>query len=295
MMILDAISYLKVRIKDWNVHPLKGEYLHVRCCAHILNLVVNNGLKDLHVSINKIRNVVRFVRVSPVEWNLRIWDHARVFVRFLNFLYYVTNKVLGFLYVTSILHEFNTLKTLTNSLDPLLGSMTGKMKSNHDKYWRNIKTINMVAFIVSMWDLDFFQYKLQFVEWSFEEVYDKEDAEFLSGRVKETFNKMFNRYGFFHENSETQSTQTLRKMKTYNTTIVDTSFTKEFKKDINKGKAVNKNEVNLYLMDTLEKTTKTFDILNWWKVNSSKYHTLGQIAKDVLVICALTIASKYEI
>nr|KYP73700.1 Putative AC9 transposase [Cajanus cajan] len=60
-----AISYLKSRMKDWNTHPLKGIHLHVRCCAHILNLVVNDGLKDYHESISRIRNVVRYVRASP--------------------------------------------------------------------------------------------------------------------------------------------------------------------------------------------------------------------------------------
>ena len=60
-----AICYLKSRMEDWNSHPLKGEHLHVRCCAHILNLVVNDGLKEMHESISKIRNAIRFVRVSP--------------------------------------------------------------------------------------------------------------------------------------------------------------------------------------------------------------------------------------
>jgi len=31
------------------------------CCAHILNLVMSDGLKELHNSIINIRNVVRFV------------------------------------------------------------------------------------------------------------------------------------------------------------------------------------------------------------------------------------------
>ena len=39
--------------------------MHVRCCAHIVNLIVCAGLKDIDDSMVKIRNVVRFVRSSP--------------------------------------------------------------------------------------------------------------------------------------------------------------------------------------------------------------------------------------
>ena len=35
------------------------------CYAYILNLLVNDGLKDMHDSISKIRNAVRYVRTSP--------------------------------------------------------------------------------------------------------------------------------------------------------------------------------------------------------------------------------------
>ncbi|KAI4357097.1 hypothetical protein L6164_001066 [Bauhinia variegata] len=63
-VIVDEHPFKK-RIKSLNVLVLDGELLHVHCCAHILNLIVNDGLKDIHASIFSIRNAVRFVRSSP--------------------------------------------------------------------------------------------------------------------------------------------------------------------------------------------------------------------------------------
>ncbi|KAL6861856.1 hypothetical protein ACP4OV_017556 [Aristida adscensionis] len=60
-----AISYLKTISKDWEGVILSNEFLHIRCCAHIVNLIVKSGLKYISTSITKIRNVVRYVRSSP--------------------------------------------------------------------------------------------------------------------------------------------------------------------------------------------------------------------------------------
>ena len=59
-----TIEYLGRKTKD-RVGSLLGlEFLHMRCCAHILNLIVQDGLKDLNESIVKVRNVVRYVKSS---------------------------------------------------------------------------------------------------------------------------------------------------------------------------------------------------------------------------------------
>ena len=63
-----AIAYLLRRMRDWNGSTLlNGEFMHMRCCAHILNLIVNDGLKEIDTSIAKIRAACKFVRSSPAR------------------------------------------------------------------------------------------------------------------------------------------------------------------------------------------------------------------------------------
>ncbi|TYK27167.1 putative transposase [Cucumis melo var. makuwa] len=62
-----AIAYLVKKFKGRNGLVLDGEFIHIRCCAHILNLIVSDALKDLYVSIIRIRNAVKYVRSSPAR------------------------------------------------------------------------------------------------------------------------------------------------------------------------------------------------------------------------------------
>ncbi|KAJ0814661.1 putative ribonuclease H-like superfamily, hAT-like transposase, RNase-H [Helianthus annuus] len=62
-----AIQHLQKVFNHWECSVLKGEFLHMRCAAHILNLVVKDGLTTLSLPIKKIRALVKYVRSSPAR------------------------------------------------------------------------------------------------------------------------------------------------------------------------------------------------------------------------------------
>lgn len=61
-----ALSYLSRNMSAWNGNALlNGDYMHLRCCAHILNLIVSDGLSLIDSSIIKIRDACKHVKSSP--------------------------------------------------------------------------------------------------------------------------------------------------------------------------------------------------------------------------------------
>ena len=47
-----------------------------------------------------------------------------------------------------------------------------------------------------------------------------------------------------------------------------------------------------YLNEASEKNREGFDILAWWKVNSTRYVILSEVARDVMAIPVSTVASE---
>ncbi|CAN1338966.1 Zinc finger BED domain-containing protein RICESLEEPER 2 [Linum perenne] len=62
-----AIQHIKSLFDNRNTSVCDGQFLHVRCVAHIINLVVSDGLGEISTSVRKIREAVRYVKQSPAR------------------------------------------------------------------------------------------------------------------------------------------------------------------------------------------------------------------------------------
>lgn len=65
-----AVRLLKENISYKHTLPLMGKIFHVRCCAHILNLLVQDGLSAIKDIIFKVRESVKYVTASEGRINL---------------------------------------------------------------------------------------------------------------------------------------------------------------------------------------------------------------------------------
>ena len=59
-----ALEFLQADLKPINKFPLDGKFFHVRCCAHILNILVQCGLSEIGDIIHNIRESVKYIGKS---------------------------------------------------------------------------------------------------------------------------------------------------------------------------------------------------------------------------------------
>ncbi|XP_016466536.1 zinc finger BED domain-containing protein RICESLEEPER 2-like [Nicotiana tabacum] len=62
-----SIREVPKQLTTWGTKIMNGKHLYVRCMAHILNLIVQDGLKEIDVSIKRVRQDVRYIRLFPAR------------------------------------------------------------------------------------------------------------------------------------------------------------------------------------------------------------------------------------
>ncbi|XP_058111001.1 zinc finger BED domain-containing protein RICESLEEPER 4-like [Magnolia sinica] len=140
------------------------------------------------------------------------------------------------------------------------------------------------------------RYKLKYVKFCYSEDYEPAMVIELTKKIRETFNRIYDEYQKL-QSVDSSSSQAIFDMDV-DQSISCTSeqlislkskFQKHLEEEENYG---GKSKVDKYLEESCEKDDPNFKILNWWKVNSSKYQVLSQVARDILAIPVSTVASE---
>ncbi|KAL1558990.1 hypothetical protein AAHA92_09384 [Salvia divinorum] len=123
-----AIGVVKTHMELMNIDILGGKYFHMRCVVHILNLIVKDGLKEIGISIRRVRETVRWLKSSPQRWGL--W--AKV-------LDYLGDKIdLKKKLCMNVPTQWNSTYLMLESAIPYAEAFTtfGNMNSSFGKYLR---------------------------------------------------------------------------------------------------------------------------------------------------------------
>ncbi|KAF7152365.1 hypothetical protein RHSIM_Rhsim01G0167900 [Rhododendron simsii] len=397
------IRYLERKTKDRKATILNHDFLHVRCSAHILNLIVREGLQEIDVPIARVRNMVRYVRSSPsrmaefwscvekekivcrlkpcldvsTRWNYTYfmleralsyqkafdrlcddpsfklnvreeemdedfddvnsfeginrvieiekrkkkrggkgrkeyvgppsssdWEKIKLYVKFLRVFYVATLKFSGSLYVTCnvffdemVLIQQDIMKLCDNE-DSDLYDLAMSMRTKFDKYWGDFNKINQMMMFAVVLDprckVAFFEYCLQNTLG-----YDKAIVGEFMDKLKSEITRLFGWYvkhnGYINvRNKEVGGSSDTVDLDGLETEIGNhKSLKSQFKMHKQKeGNMASKTELEKYLAETSEDDCDNFDVLRWWKLNSSKYPIVSQMARDVLAIPVSTVASE---
>ncbi|KAL5560120.1 hypothetical protein UlMin_036331 [Ulmus minor] len=230
----------------------------------------------------------KFGPPSTVDWN-----NARIFVNFLQSFYDVTLKFSATKSVSincfynEICELHNQINELSGNDDNLLSKMVSNMKLKFDKYWGNPENINLLMFLAIVLDP---RYKMGYVKFSLQYFYDVQTVASVTLLIEHTLNRLYAVYGggfkpMSDESSKLHESASSNQRRT---------FLSNFIKHQEEHSVLEScNEVEKYLGDeNVNPLTPSFDILLWWKVNSTKYNILAMIARDVLVVPVSSVASE---
>ncbi|KAF7142405.1 hypothetical protein RHSIM_Rhsim05G0198800 [Rhododendron simsii] len=279
-----TIEYLKRKTMDWKRTVLEHEYIHMRFCAHILNLIVVEGLKDTSESILRIRDVVRYVRSSPqrMETFNKCVEKEKIKSKQTVCLDVCTRWNSTYL-MLEVAIKFEKAFQRIGEEDISFIKIFGIKEGEEDL---SLELEGLVAMDP--------RFKLRLVKFCYTKSKGKAESEKMEKKVKDVLNRLYDSYAKEGEvRQHVSSASQMPRVENENcdsrlnlAMVFDTYLEEEYS-------SVCFSEVDKYLGDLCERRDNPdFDILVWWKNNSNKYPILSKIEHDVLAKPVSTVASE---
>ncbi|KAE8719029.1 hypothetical protein F3Y22_tig00109980pilonHSYRG00095 [Hibiscus syriacus] len=197
-----AIKYLKQIVNLWDGSVLDAQFLHMRCAAHILNLVVKDGLKDVDDSIMKVCAAVKYVRSSPARLQKfrSCVEEENINNKSLVCLDIETRWNSTYCMLKSALVFRKAFKNMKTKCVPYTKELRKIGGPPDDEDWNKVTAflpfleIFYEATLASLDQVLDPRHKLRYVEWIVRRSYDPSSSFELCQRIKDTLTSLFDFY-----------------------------------------------------------------------------------------------------
>ncbi|XP_042467077.1 zinc finger BED domain-containing protein RICESLEEPER 2-like [Zingiber officinale] len=301
----------------------EGNLFHVRCCAHILNLCVQDGLREIEGIIGNIRESVEYVnrsearRVQFAECVQQLQLKDKKLIRDCKTRWNSTFEML------SCALKFKEAFKMFKERDPFYGccpqeeewdkaqkicslleafgqphtlfqQLASKMKEKFDKYWGDCNLLMAIAVVLDPTK------KMLAVEFCFPKLYSELDASKHISKVKEIINSLYEEYVVEETNKgaphlpESESFGSSSARRSQQNSVYNWDDFDEYCAKVETSETKRSELVDYLEKGRLKKNEipKIFSCLEWWRMNRMQYPILSKIEADILAIPVSSVASE---
>lgn len=219
---------------------------------------------------------------EPVDW-----EYARKISEFLEHFYNLIVRVSASNHCSShifFLHEiaevYILLREWFECTDALPKEMAKRMIAKYKKYWGDHESFNTLVFVAVALDP-----RYKFGEVKGEEVWK---------RMSKTLDDLFKEHGKMYTSSEKKEMEcnVIQKSEVQGTSRLRSLIAKRMRMN-DYAIGPTKSVLEKYLAEETAADTTKYDILMWWKVNSSIFPVLSRLARDVLAVPISTVTPEF--
>ncbi|CAN1220922.1 Cytochrome P450 71D11 (Fragment) [Linum grandiflorum] len=257
---------------------LNGSLLQMRCSAHILNLIVKDGLDIIKSGIERIRDSVSYWTATPKR------------IEFFEECAKQRNVDVGRKLALDCPTRWNSTFKMLESALPYKDVFSRLTKFS--KYWTDIHLLLTVAVVLDP------AYKFELIDYYWVK-FGCSDSSLEPDNVKASVYNLVREYQL---KKQIRDKISLDNAGSSNGAGSDSRISEadlDYEIYLSRRKRVKTNsvcsELDHYLSEDVSPRAPNVSVLDWWRVNTGKYPLLQEVARDLLAVPVTYVASDFSV